>query len=106
MKIDTKIKADLNSTEIMKLVNQTIDEAMTKKNRSVSMFICNGHVKMDIYPYTETTPHWIEKKGDKYISDRYICSECGFAWDHISPHCPMCGEQLNMNTEVPGEPKV
>lgn len=70
-------------------IPRIIDEAMEKKNRSVTIFIGAHGTTVNVYPYQETKPHWIEKDG------RFSCSECGYISDFYPyRYCPDCGEEL------------
>lgn len=77
-------------------IHKIIDEAMEKKDRTVSIFIGEAGMSVNVSPRTDEEPRWIPVT---YIdSDRirgYQCSACGYEdeYDH-HPYCAMCGEKL------------
>ena len=80
------IKEPVSTIDIPKI----IDEAMDKKNRSVTVFVGPQGTTVNVYPYQETKPHWISK------DNGYICSECGSRAEFPWLHCPTCGEGLRL----------
>lgn len=80
--------------ELFPILNSTIDipriidEAMEKKNRSVTVFVGPQGTTVNVYPYQEAKPYWTSR------DNHYICSECRAANHFPSPYCPICGEKM------------
>jgi hypothetical protein len=74
-------------------LHQIIDDAMTKKDREVTIFISKDHTHITVSPRTDSKPRWMIVRGAGRIS-RLVCSECGEGSSFQSPFCPACGEKL------------
>ena len=73
------------------LLNHLIDEAMEKKDRTVTIYISSTGTSVTISPIELTKPRWI------YVNDdggACQCSECGRYQTWTTPYCPECGEKL------------
>lgn len=74
-------------------IHKIIDDAMTKGDRSVSIFIGPLGTTINVYPYVEEKHCWIQRNDKDYPE----CSNCGHrdhTWD-CSTYCPDCGEQMH-----------
>jgi hypothetical protein len=72
-------------------IHKLIDDAMEKKDRNVAILISPIGIKIDIYPYKDDKPRWIDI-GVYYTP--FKCSECGCVFHDHTPYCPSCGEKL------------
>lgn len=86
---------DIDFSSINKLLNihKIIDDAMEKRDRTVSIFISaeNNAVSVNVYPVDHDKCQWIE------TDDGMICSNCGnreSTWDHPT-YCSKCGELMH-----------
>ena len=69
-------------------IHKIIDDAMEKKDRSVSIFIHGDSTSVSVYPYSEENKRWIpDGSGLK-------CPVCGVYSRHGGLYCSTCGEQL------------
>lgn len=72
-------------------IHKIIDDAMEKKDRSVTIFINKDATTVSVYPYEDKPTEWI-------VLDRngnwFRCPECGSTYRDMSPYCPECGEKL------------
>lgn len=77
-------------------INKIIDDAMEKKDRTVSIYIGRGGVvSINVQPYEMEVPHWINHDTD-ILRTMYECSACGHANDWLANYCPHCGEQMKI----------
>lgn len=74
-------------------IHKIIDDAIEKKDRSVTIHIGESGTVIYVDPITNKKPRWIEKGYD------YACSECGRESRFAYPHCPFCGEELAKSVE-------
>jgi hypothetical protein len=84
-------KEPVTNTYNAEMILKIVDDAMTKKDRSVLLHVDpNGSVFIHVNPYEGTTPAW------KKIDDgrRYLCPECGYTKNYIQPYCSICGTKL------------
>ena len=70
-------------------INKIIDDAMEKKDRTVTVFITGGNVSVSVSPL-EDAPH----KWSKVLAGISKCPECGYKTNYESAYCPDCGEKL------------
>lgn len=73
-------------------IHKLIDEAMEKKDRSVSLFIHGDSVTVNVNPLGDE-PKWERTTDARY---QFKCSECGVVTRNLSNYCPYCGEKLKM----------
>lgn len=83
-----------NSINLKELV-PFIDDAISKGDRYVHLFIGEHGVSMYIYPHETGLPKWI-----KVDNRRVRCPECGAITYSKSPYCPICGEQLSIGDPI------
>lgn len=67
-------------------IYKIIDDAMTKKDRNVTIFISGENTSVYIRP--EEKPMWVKKNG------WYQCPECQNESRNVSIYCPTCGEKM------------
>lgn len=79
-------------------ISALINEAIEKKDRTVSIFYHNGSISINVTPLAESKPHWIYREGRGMYE--FECSECGFFHEFESPFCPECGEKLSKSEVV------
>lgn len=79
-------------------IHKIIDDAMEKGDRSVSIYIGQSCVTVNVTPYEKEEPaRWIlRRKGDGWP---YECSACGVEAKYPWSYCPHCGEQMKMPKE-------
>lgn len=61
-------------------IHKIIDDAMEKKDRSVTIFIGEHGTTVNVYPYPDEKPRWVTRFVDCGTNRRhsgYRCSECG-----------------------------
>ena len=75
------------------MIKSIIDEAMEKRDRTVSVFISGENMHVTVAPLGEDEPRWIEKAVDNHQSV-YVCSACGEEEMLPSRYCRNCGEAL------------
>ena len=85
-------------------INKIIDDAIEKKDRSVSIFINGDNVSVYVEPLEKYDPRWIIRErpasGKYSISKRqYECSECHVWSDVLTSYCGYCGEKLRLPVE-------
>lgn len=80
-------------------IHKLIDEAMAKKDRSVSLYISEHGVSVTVTPLDEPA-HWIERETCDFGRFPYECSNCHHFSSHMSPYCPICGEQMHGKKEA------
>ena len=74
--------------EAISMIKSIIDEAMEKRDRTVSVFISGENMHVTVAPLGEDEPRWIPKEGG------YLCSVCGRWQGDASRYCCDCGEAL------------
>lgn len=74
-------------------IYKIIDEAMEKKDRSVSIFIHNNNVNISVYPYSNEELRW-EEKPTYFTTAHFACPSCGQTQAYCTPYCGLCGEKL------------
>lgn len=77
-------------------IHKIIDDAMEKKDRSVTISIVESGVSVHVSPYETGQQSW------KVVENRrtpYVCPECGRPAEQAYPHCPWCGEDLGYNVD-------
>lgn len=91
---DTEEKKEEPKIDIHKI----IDDAMEKRDRTVSIYISHGCMTVNVTPYEKEEPaRWmLRQKGDGYP---YECSACGVEAKYPWSYCPHCGEQMKMPKE-------
>lgn len=72
------------------LIRSIIDEAMEKRDRTVSVFINGDATSVTVTPLGEDEPRWIVR------SLGYECSVCGCIFPVMSRYCSNCGEALKV----------
>jgi len=72
-------------------IHKIIDDAMEKKDRSVTIFINKDATTVSVYPYEDKPLAWVESTKTNYS---YQCPTCGDHFRTQSPYCPTCGEKL------------
>lgn len=82
-----------NAVDIPKI----IDEAMEKKDRSVTIFIGAQGTTVNVYPYQETEARW---QPIGYQGQEVRCSECGYVSRWEAPYCSKCGERLKPASHI------
>lgn len=76
-------------------IHKIIDDAMEKKDRSVTIFIGKEGTTVSVYPYEDTPREWIPSRIDVTgVCNGYYCPECGALSFSASTYCHMCGEKL------------
>lgn len=79
-------------------IHKIIDDAMKKKDRTVSIYIWHGGgVSINIQPYETEPARWIYRPDE--INYDFECSACGTLNDFESLYCPFCGEQMKKSKE-------
>lgn len=73
-------------------IRKIIDDAMEKKDRTVSIYIGHSGVSINVQPYEKEEPHWIYKPQDSGWD--FECSACGGDSKTYTTYCPYCGEQM------------
>lgn len=85
--VHTVYERDSNPVDIHKI----IDDAMEKRDRTVSIYIGEAGVSVNVYPADQDKVQWIETKHGM------ICSNCGnreSSWD-CPTYCSRCGELMH-----------
>lgn len=72
-------------------IHKLIDDAMEKKDRSVSLYISEHGVSVTVTPLDEPTK-WEETGNSNYPIQ---CSNCGVSQKYATSYCPECGEQMH-----------
>ena len=81
---ETPVTDDKN----ISMIKSIIDEAMEKRDRTVTVFISGENMHVSVTPLGADEPRWIPKDGG------YVCSTCG-RWElNSSRYCRICGETL------------
>jgi predicted amidophosphoribosyltransferase len=73
-------------------IHKIIDDAMEKKDRSVTIFITKDTTSVSVYPYEDKPREWVLRTGNAVYP--WVCPECGDTFKESSRHCPSCGEEL------------
>lgn len=74
--------------EAISMIKSIIDEAMEKRDRTVSVYIHDDTMSVSVTPIGADEPRWIPKEGG------YVCSTCGRWQINASRYCCDCGEAL------------
>lgn len=99
---DEEPTTDYNPTiDILKI----IDDAMVKKDRSVTILISPNGTSISVYPYSEEKPHWISVTDPGGRTMFYRCSECGKSAHIPDSYCRHCGEALYFDPSIKEESK-
>lgn len=88
-------------TDIPVDIHKIIDDAMEKRDRTVSIYIGEAGVSVSVYPVDHDKVQWIETK------DGMICSNCGnreSTWD-CPTYCSRCGELMHGVRKEKGDEK-
>lgn len=75
-------------------IHKIIDDAMEKKDRSVTIFINKDATTVSVYPYEDKAREWIPYRDKDRVIIGWVCPECGLCEKHLSQYCPSCGEKL------------
>lgn len=78
-------------------IHKVIDDAMEKRDRSVTIFISKEATTVSVYPYPDEEPRWIPVTlAYSSYPVAYKCSNCGRETNArtLPPYCDMCGEKL------------
>lgn len=90
----------MNELNIRKL----IDDAMEKKDRSVSILITENDIHVSVYPYSDEPLSWKNRKiGQELYTGVYECPSCGHCRIEATSYCPDCGEKLKLVTKEESE---
>lgn len=75
-------------------IHLLIDDAMEKKDRTVSIFITKNSTTINVYPNTDDGMKWIEhiRYVNKNKKIEFECSKCGAFVVHPDLYCSHCGE--------------
>lgn len=79
-------------------IHKIIDDAMEKRDRSVTIFINKDATTVSVYPYEDKPREWIPQQDHLGRPDGFKCPECGMWEGNTSPYCPSCGEKLKRPT--------
>lgn len=84
-------------------IHKIIDDAMEKKDRSVSLFINEDGMSVNVYPYETGLQTWVTTYEDTgvpcFTRPKHSCPNCGSPSERLTPYCPYCGEQLKMEVK-------
>lgn len=85
--VHTVYERDSNPVDIHKI----IDDAMEKRDRTVSIYIGEAGVSVNVYPVDHDEVYW------KADPDGLICTNCGFQDQSYCKYtyCPGCGELMH-----------
>ena len=83
---ETPVTDDKN----ISMIKSIIEEAMAKKDRSVSIYIHDGSISITVTPLGVDEPRWIRKE------DHWECSVCGAFEKFVTRYCANCGEALKI----------
>lgn len=107
-KTHTKV-ADLGEWNVDKKdphvdIHKIIDDAMEKRDRTVSIYIGEAGVSVTVSPADQDKVMWIHKADntydETYCRTWFQCSNCGHDNNHTTPYCPVCGEFMHGVKEV------
>lgn len=77
-------------------IHKIIDDAMEKRDRTVTIFITDSTTSISVSPLESGRPAWIYHEGIPGIQfNKYSCPECGNRNTYPTPYCPTCGEALS-----------
>lgn len=89
---------DIDFSSINKIlsIHKIIDDAMEKRDRTVSIFISaeNNAVSVNVYPVEQDKVKWIYREDSQYCYN-FECSNCGMTSEFQTTYCPSCGEQTH-----------
>ena len=71
-------------------IHKIIDDAMEKKDRSVTIFISKDATTVSVYPYEDKPREWVPREDTM----GYLCPECNVWQKHPTNYCSNCGEKL------------
>lgn len=75
------------------MIKSIIDEAMEKRDRTVTVYISGENMHVSVTAVGEDDPRWIPMDGG------FACSVCG-QWDlRCGRYCRFCGEALKVVSE-------
>ena len=95
--------SDIKNNDVTIDICKVIDEAMEKKDRSVTILISPNGTSISIYPYSEEKPHWISVIDSDGKTKFYRCSECGKSSHIPDRYCRHCGEALIFDPSIKEE---
>lgn len=75
-------------------IHKIIDDAIEKKDRSVTIFITGENMSICVNPLDEPA-RWIKTAGATGLISK--CSNCGTRHSIESQYCPDCGEKLKLS---------
>ena len=90
---ESPIMYDKTLSKNISMIKSIIDEAMEKRDRTVSVFISGENMHVTVAPLGADEPRWIPRKIEE-DTFRYICPVCGEWEDFESRYCRTCGEAL------------
>lgn len=70
-------------------IHELIDEAIKKKDRSISILVTDAGTSVSIYPYNDRLEEWIP-----IDNETLECPQCGSVSKWITPYCSTCGTNL------------
>lgn len=74
-------------------IHKIIDDAMDKRDRTVSIYIGEAGVSVSVYPVDQDRVHWIYHEDyDRY---NFECSNCGMDSEFQTTYCHSCGELMH-----------
>lgn len=74
-------------------IHKIIDDAMEKRDRTVSIYIGEAGVSVNVYPVDHDKCQWIYRKyPDRY---HFECSNCGTDSEFNTTYCGGCGELMH-----------
>ena len=71
-------------------INKIVDDAMEKKDRTVTVFISGENVSVSVSPLDNTPAKW-----NRVLAGISKCPECGYKTNCETQYCPECGEKLS-----------
>lgn len=83
-------------------IHQIIDDAMTHKDRTVSVFISNIGTTINVTPLDENELCWIPETYENVngpIVKWLFCPKCGYKEYTYKQYCANCGEKLKLPKE-------
>lgn len=75
-------------------IHKIIDDAMEKRDRTVSIYIGEAGVSVSVYPVDHDKVQWIYREDDCCLF-RFECSNCGADYEFETTYCPSCGELMH-----------
>lgn len=74
-------------------IHKIIDDAMEKRDRTVSIYIGESGVSVNVYPVDQDKCQWIYHEDcDRY---NFECSNCGMDSEFQTTYCHSCGELMH-----------